>query len=121
MKITEEIIPLIEKALGFKLFPWQIDFLANDIPFPDICPCLIKDFDTERIREMCIARYTGRNRCEYRNRRTGETTAEIIKIILSERGRPVELRGSRSWYRHTFIDIHRKLKSVGLPVRELIL
>jgi hypothetical protein len=83
LKITEETIPMIEKALGFKLFPWQKEYLVNDTPFPDICPCLMDVLDKQHIRDSCDARFDGK-RCRYRNRGTGHTVAHCIDLALSD-------------------------------------
>lgn len=129
LKITEQIIPLIEKALDMKLFPWQKECLVHEIPFPDICPCLMDISDRQRLREYCSANFYG-SKCKYINRQTGYTSAHCIKMALSS-GFPLNMRKpeefsdvpnihySRGYYKHMFYDIWHKLKAVGLPVREL--
>lgn len=131
MKITEETIPLIEKALNIKLYPWQKEWLINRIPFPDICPCLLFSFK-ESVVKSCITRFDGK-RCHARNRATGKTTIHCINLALSDNGEPIDIRvmerysdwgdGSsryaNGFYKRMFLDIWHSLKDAGLPVRDL--
>ncbi|WP_051461059.1 hypothetical protein [Ruminiclostridium josui] len=131
LKITEEVIHLIEKALDIKLFPWQKDYLVNDTPFPTICPCLIDVFDTENIRKSCSAYHFDGKRCHAIGRRTGKTFAYCIQLALSD-GEPIDmrkpekysdhdtLRYARGYFKSMFFDIWDSLNIAGLPVRELI-
>lgn len=149
MKITEETIPLIEKALNIELYPWQKEWLINDTPFPDICPCLLYYFK-ESIVKSCTYSFDGK-RCHARNRMTGKTTVHCIDLALSDgidqtvsdfyRRRKIFIKGTspidtrkmeyysdygdgsrryaNGFYRRMFLDIWHALKEVGLPVREL--
>lgn len=108
MKITEETIPLIEKALGFELYEPQKEYLLDE--------------DRYKLRS------SGRN--------TGKTTAYCIRLALSE-GEPLDLRKpwmfsddwgvvsdtkqyARQFFRRFFMDIRDKLKESGFPVRKVL-
>jgi len=117
MRITKEAVPLIENALGIKLFPWQVDYLVKNEPFRVVCPCLIKQFDTKRIREMCMAGFDGK-RCRYIGRMNGKTMAYCIENALFD-GEPINVRTYASWQRYFFLDIWRKLRDAGFPVRKI--
>lgn len=131
MKITEETIPLIEKALDIKLYPWQKEYLLNGTRFPDICPCLMYDFDDE-IVNSCNIRFDGRM-CRAKNRMTGKTTSHCIDLALSD-GEPLNIKKPenfsdrkfsgppsyhKGFFRRFFLDIWHQLKAAGLPVREV--
>ena len=118
MRITKEAVPLIENALGIKLFPWQINYLINNEPFPIICPCLIKQFENnQRIRERCMASFNGKC-CQYIGRITGKTTAQCIRIALSD-GNPIIIDRYKLWWKHFFFDIWFKLRDAGFSVRKI--
>jgi hypothetical protein len=101
MKITEDLIPFIEKALGFELYENQKSYLI--------------------LNDQAI--YHG-GRCN------GKTTAFCIKLALSE-GDPIKLghpngitdenHGNSyiSWFQYFFLGIWRRLKDAGFPVREI--
>lgn len=106
MKITEETIPLIEKALNIRLLKGQMDYLLNDGSY------------------------------WYGDRGSGKTTAYCIKLALSDGdplnmkkpkelcdddyGTPHNVDRYSQWFRRFFLDIWHSLKDVGLPVREII-
>lgn len=126
------LVRLVEQAIGIKLYPWQIDFIFHDKPFPDICPCLV--FGGNFVR-MAAQRQSNTNYyCYLQNRRVGKTLAYCIKIALSK-GEPLNIRRpeefsdyhgngalayARGYFRDMFFDVWKKLKAAGLPVRELI-
>ena len=106
MKITEEIIPLIEKALDIKLLGPQREYLVNDGSY------------------------------WYGGRTSGKTLAYCIKLALSDGeplkmeepekfcdidyGSPENKnRYARWFFRQFFYDVWRRLKAAGLPAREL--
>lgn len=140
MKITEETISLIEKALNIELYPWQKEWLIDGTLFPDICPCLIYSFK-ESIVKSCISSFDGK-RCRARNRMTGKTTVHCISLALSDgedymyhdgQKSPIDarymerysdygdgsVRYARGVYRRMFLEIWHSLKDAGLPVREV--
>lgn len=107
MKITEEVIPLIEKALDIKLYDGQKEYLVNN----------------------------GTYWYSF-SRASGKTLAYCVKLALSD-GKPLDMRKPWEicdndyglpdnkqryalWFRRFFLDIWHSLKAAGLPVRELI-
>lgn len=99
MKITEEMIPLIEKALGFELYKWQKAYLL------------------------------GETYEEPAGRRVGRTTAYIVKLLLtnervidSDKYKDIQQYKDRSssssfygdFFKHEMQMIDDKLTSVGL-------
>lgn len=97
MKITERMIPLIEKALGFELYKWQRDYLL------------------------------GGTYEEPAGRRVGRTTAYIVKLLLtnervidSNKYKDIQLYKDHSsqfygdFFKHEMRMIDDKLTSVGL-------
>lgn len=95
MKITKEMIPLIEKALGFRLYDWQYGYLIGEF----------KQIPHER--------------------QVGRTTAYIVKLLLTnDKPIDIELDAMRyedihsDYYTHIFIkfmkEIDKKLNAVGL-------
>lgn len=127
----------VEKALGIKLYPWQKEYIANGVPIPTICPCLIDNDDTERIRQMCRKDFDmlGDSRCRIRGRMTGKTLAHCIRLALSE-GEPLNMsrpeefsdcdrginnifRYARGFYRREFLKVWQKLKDAGFKVRDV--
>lgn len=106
MKIKEEAIPLIEKALDIQLYEPQKEYLINDGSY------------------------------WYGGRASGKTLAYRVKLALfdgepldmrkpweicdTDYGpKENEINYSR-WFRRFFLDIWHQLKAAGLPVRELI-
>lgn len=104
--IKSEHIPLIEKAMGFKLLPFQIHYLI------------------------------GQSNTLGSTRASGRTTAYCIKLALSEGEplnlREVEkfadmkhfdryqhMTYARRFFRNEFMNIRYKLEGQGLKVREL--
>lgn len=98
MKITEELIPLIEKALGFKLYEWQRAYLLEK-PYS-----------------------------EPLERATGRTTVYVIKLLLTNREpinikfdamKYKDHRGEHytDFFRNFMGEIDAKLTAVGLPTR----
>ncbi|MEK3728629.1 hypothetical protein [Lysinibacillus sp. FSL W8-0953] len=98
MKITEELIPLIEKALGFKLYEWQRAYLLEK-PYSE---------PLERV--------------------TGRTTVYVIKLLLTNREpinikfdamRYKDHSGVHyaDLFRNYMREIDAKLTAVGLPTR----
>lgn len=105
--IKSEHIPLIEKAMGFKLLPFQIHYLIGQT-----------------------------NRLGF-TRASGRTTAYCIKLALSEGPpldlqKPesfADMTGSltvgmhmgyaRNFFRREFMDIRYKLEEHGFKVREV--
>ncbi|OPX46411.1 hypothetical protein CLHUN_02270 [Ruminiclostridium hungatei] len=101
MKITEETIPLIEKALDIKLYPGQTEYLFHDGPY------------------------------WFGGRQSGKTLAYSVKLALSEgeplnMEEPINFCDSPHiikyslWFRSFFLQIWQQLKASGLPVRGLI-
>lgn len=104
MKITEEVIPHIEKAIGFELYETQKEYLLHH--------------STDIL---------------HRGRRSGKTVSYCIKLALSEgeplnMGKPYEFSdhgdGTAKYayghFRKEFLRYRRMLKDYGLPVREII-
>lgn len=96
MKITNETIPLIEKALGFTLYNWQRAYLLGE---PHTIP-------TERA--------------------TGRTTAYIVKLLLTNREpinikfEAMKYKDHQGvlythFFRNFMREIDEKLTTVGLP------
>lgn len=98
--ITWKMIPVIEKAFGFRLYKWQRNYLL------------------------------GKRRCRTRHRRNGNTFAYSIKLLLSdgepikpellEYGRYTdEFHGKyyRIWFAKYLLDIDRTLKEAGFKTR----
>ena len=96
MKITNETIPLIEKALGFELYEWQRAYLLDEI--------YVKP--TERA--------------------TGRTTAYIVKLLLTNREpinikfdamkyKDYHTVHYTGFFRNFMREIDEKLTVVGLP------
>lgn len=108
MKITEEAIPLIEKALGIKLYEPQKEYFVNDGTY------------------------------WFGGRASGKMLAYCIKLALSEGKpldmRPGKIinnvdpgygmennkSGYAHWFRYFFLDIWHLLKDAGFPVRRII-
>lgn len=136
-ELTREISELaqrVEQALGFDLYPWQKDYIFNNKSYPVmICPCIV--FNRPDLGEECTAMY-GTDKpnipCPYRGRRTGLTTAHIIKLSLSD-GPPISLARledyldiiihgcwyTRVFYRREFLSIWQRLKEFGIKVRPI--
>lgn len=108
MKITEETISLIERALNIKLYNGQKEYLLNDGTY-------WYNF----------------------GRASGKTLVYCIKLALSD-GNPLDMRkpweicdpdygldenkyNYSRWFRKFFFKIWHSLKDAGLPVRELII
>lgn len=100
MKIIEETIPLIEKALDIRLYPEQTEYLLHNGSY------------------------------WFGNRRSGKTLAYSVKLALSEgepinMEKPLDFCDSPHiikyslWFRSFFLKIWQQLKFAGLPVREL--
>lgn len=105
MKITNETICIIEKALDIKLYDDQKQHILNNGPY------------------------------WYGGRRAGKTLAYCIKLSLSDgepldMRKPWDFCDSdcggennkvwySRWFRRFFLDIWHSLKDVGLPVREI--
>ena len=101
MEITEKLIPVIEKALGFELYEWQKSFLLN-IPFE-----------------------------EPSRRASGRTTAYIVKLLLTNEElidikndavlyQDHSPNGTySSFFRHEMRIIDDKLTSAGLLTRSV--
>lgn len=106
MKITEEAIPLIEKALDIKLYEGQRQYLVND------------------------GSYWYGGRC------SGKTLAYCIKLALSDgkpldMHQPESFcdsdygpennkrRYANSYFKRMFLGVRQKLKDNGFAVREL--
>lgn len=98
MKITEELIPFIEKALGFELYEWQKSFLLGET------------FERPSRRV------------------SGRTTAYIVKLLLTnEELIDIKMDAKRyqdhpgytytSFFQHEMRTIDHKLTSVGLLTR----
>lgn len=133
MKITEENIPIIEKALDIRLLLWQINFLIKNEPFPNIYPCHVKEFDTEKIKERCNIMRFDCTKCPLVNRRIGKTLAYCIKLALSD-GDPLDIDYpekfcdypftkyyAKNSFLGQFLEIREKLRDGGLQVRKLVL
>lgn len=105
MVIQENLIPLIEKCLNFKLHEHQKGYLLGkgDIPFG--------------------------------TRGNGKTTAYCIRLALSDGepldlykpekfsdriGAPNHISYARHFFRHEFIVIRNRLKDYGFEVRDVI-
>ena len=97
MKITNEMIPLIEKALGFTLYDWQKNYLLGE---PHEIPP---------------------------GRAVGKTVAYIVKFLLTSKepiklefiGRYQDYVGShyKHWFKGEVKYIHDKLTDVGLTTQ----
>ncbi|WP_321994813.1 hypothetical protein [Clostridium butyricum] len=102
--ISKDLIPKIEKILGFKLYKQQVEYLIND--------------------NYVFVKH---------NRRCGFTLAYMIKLALSE-GEPIRKRDLfytkkyddeiydsfyHDWFRRTFINLWEDLKLQGFKVREI--
>ena len=72
----------INNALGIELKPWQIDYIFDGEPIPEICPCIVKIpwIDKENIK--INKGFSNENYCSLRGRRIGKTLAYCIRIIL---------------------------------------
>ena len=104
MVINKDLIPKIEEAIGFKLYPSQIEALLND-------------------------NYIGLG-----SRRCGRTLVYMIKLAMSEGEplrrttryfSEITDRSSKEthytdWFIREFLDVHSILKEAGLEVREII-
>ena len=120
MKITEKEIPLIEKALGFSLYPWQVEWLLEDKPMPmvrrngkTVARCIklaLGDFEDYR--------YTSKHSpCGILIK-----SSDPININKMERYSDYgdgSLHYARGFFRNLFLDIWLALKEAGLPVIEL--
>ncbi|SFH21654.1 hypothetical protein SAMN05660649_04287 [Desulfotomaculum arcticum] len=132
--MREQMVPLelIERALGVKLYPWQVDFIFHGKDYPlYICPCVVfgsGNFEGARLS------HNHDGKCYIEGRGTGHTFAFCIKLALFQ-GNPLDIRrpenfsdygdGSiryaRGYFRHMFYyDVWFPLKKAGVPVRELI-
>jgi len=100
MKTTESMIPLIEKALGFKLYDWQRAYLL------------------------------GESYAEPTERRSGRTTVYVIKLLLTNREpinikfdamKYKDHRGVHytDFFRKFMREIDEKLTDVGLTTRSV--
>ncbi len=96
MKITEEMIPLIEKALGFKLYDWQRAYLLEE------------------------------QHSKPKERASGRTTAYIVKLLLTNHEPiDIKFHAMRykdhqgvhytDFFRNFMREIDEKLTNVGLP------
>lgn len=96
MKITEESIPLIEKALGFELYEWQRAYLLGE-------SCTIPS-----------------------GRVTGRTTAYVVRLLLTNeqpinikfdamKYKDHPSVGYTHFFRNYMREIDEKLTAVGLP------
>lgn len=95
MKITEDMIPTIEAALGFKLYDWQRSYLLGE---EHVMP---------------------------NGRKTGRTTAYIVKILLTN-PEPIDIKLEAmkykdhkevrytQFFRNEVYRIDEKLATVGL-------
>ncbi len=107
MKITEDNIPLIEKALNIKLFDTQKQYLLDKCDY------------------------------WFRGRGTGKTFAYCIKLALSDgkllyMERPEifcdsdygpnnnEVIYARGYFKRQFLEVWNRLKYCGFPVRGII-
>lgn len=130
MKIEMKHLPAINEALGIVLYPWQIDYLVQDIDIPyDLCPCLaLKDNIGLRKNAEAEHEMNRSSPCRLRGRQTGRTLAYCIKLALSDR-EPVDFRnpirycdspGNRVYANGTFLRMFMStrysLASVGFPV-----
>jgi len=106
-RITPEMLPVIEKALGFELY--------------------------ENVKLFLVLEEDRTKRYNYikQDRRTGGTIAYCINLALSE-GVPLDFThfdfidewhglAYKDWFRRTFLDIWNKLGDAGLEVRPVIL
>lgn len=106
MKISEDTIPIIEKALNLKLYEGQKHYILHNGPY--------------------WFNY---------GRTTGKTLAYCVKLALSD-GEPLNIKkpwnicdydygretnkiNYSMWFAQYFLDIWHALKDAGLPVREV--
>lgn len=103
--IDNRLIPYIEKALGFELYPLTIQYLTKDFKIP----------------------------YDKKVRRIGRTTAYIIKFILENYNSSIDLNDLKcgkyideswdnaytNWFYNEFMDIRHKLKGKGLKVVDI--
>lgn len=140
LKLCEEDIPqlcphlitpeAIERALGVKLYPWQVDYIFHGKDYPmDICPCVV--FGSEKFEGARMSHNHGGG-CYIRGRGTGHTFAYCIKLVLSQ-GEPLDMRKpekfsdnknknyARTYFRRMlYYDVWLPLKEAGIPVRKMI-
>ena len=93
-----EVLSKIEKALGFKLYEWQKEYLFENKEIP------------EGIRL---------------GRANGKTIIQIVKFILTEKeiytyNIDKLVHRSRRWFRNEFLRIHEKLTDIGLETVMII-
>ena len=122
-----KIIDSINIALGFNLTQYQIDYIFNDKDYPDLCPCALGLKDPSNVRDFIV-----NGKCGLIGRRTGRTTAHILRLILFS-DEPINLdklidycdhpkapHYAKYYFRDLLLDIHGKLKHAGIPVVELV-
>lgn len=122
MKITEKEIPLIEKALGFSLYPWQVEWLLEDKPMPMV-----------RGNGKTVARCIKLALGDFEDYIYIYTSKHSPWAILIKSSDPINinemegysdygdglLRYARGFFRNLFLDTWLALKEAGLPVIEL--
>ena len=106
MKITDETLQVVEKALNLKLYEEQKQYLIHDGSY------------------------------WFGGRQSGKTLAYCIKLALSDGGplnmkKPIDVidsdygtegnkRNYSLWFKKFFLEIWQTLKAAGLPVRKVI-
>lgn len=134
MQITNQMIPAIEKALGFKLYPEQKEYLLAPQPFTDeqikflevVLNGPLLPYQIEYLKSGPIYKKYGRN--------SGATTAYCIRLALSEGpsmdmdrpelycdriGLDSYITYGRGFFRDYYIHIRKKLHDEGFKVRPM--
>lgn len=131
VRITKELLPLIEKALGFELYDNQKAYL--------LAPPALTEEQIKFIEDMlgeCFPEYQKefllKGPAILGGRNSGRTTAYCIKLLLTD-GPPLNVRkphtfsdrkNDRAYSQHFFKNecllIRHKLKKYGFGVRRLV-
>jgi len=101
LKITEEVIPHIEKALGIKLYEHQVNYLLDKGPVQS-------GRRTGKTLAYCV--------------KLALSDGEPIDLKNLEKFSDFgdgSIRYARGLFKNCFMEIREKLKDYGLPVREV--
>lgn len=108
MKITEETILLIEKALNIKLYENQKQYILYDSTY-----CYGGRLSGKTLAYCIKLALSDGKPLDVRYK-------EVINIIDNDYGPTENKRNYSYWFRRFFLDVWHSLKDSGLPVRELI-
>lgn len=123
MKITEETIPLIEKALDIQLYEPQKQYLLGETAYygrgrgngRTLAHCVNLALEDGHDYEI-----TDWNHLGGKIRIRGTDPIDTRKMERYSDYGDGSLRYARGFYRRMFLDIWHKLKAAGLPVREIV-